>query len=168
MRVYISGKIGSDVITPEIKEKFGKAQAMLEAKGFEVFNPVSDKWQAALKRSYEKDRKAEEPWIEGKFPDFYTYCLLRDQMTIATKDAVYFLEDFRGSDGATSEFYFARAIGKNLMFQTYFRAETYLGEIYDGLVRKGMPPLQREEGESDYALLRRYIELNINSVWLPL
>ena len=168
MMVYISGKIGVEVITPEIREKFARAEEMLKAKGFEVFNPTDERWQRTLRREYEGDKYVKSPLLTGEFPDFYTYCLLRDQMVISTKDAVYFLEDFRDSDGATSEYYFAKAIGKSLMFQTYVRAELRLSETYDRLVRKGMPPLQREEGESDYALLRRYIELNINSTWLPL
>lgn len=118
MKVYISGKIGSEVITPEIKQKFGKAEEMLKAKGFEVFNPVSDKWQETLKRNYEKDRTAEEPWINGKFPDFYTYCLLRDLMVISTKDAVYFLDDWDSSNGAGTEHSFAIACGIKMFWQS--------------------------------------------------
>ena len=144
MRVYISGKIGVEVITPEIREKFARAEAMLKDRGHEVFNPVSDKWQETLKRSYEKDRKAEEPWIEGKFPDFYTYCLLRDQMTIATKDAVYFLDDWKRSPGAKAEYWFARAAGfKKLLFQQQSHATDWIREAYDKLVAAGLPPLQR-------------------------
>lgn len=131
MKVYISGKIGEEVISDATREKFARAQAMLEAKGYEVFNPVSEKWQNYLHRQYEKDRKAEEPWIEGTFPDFYAYVLLRDQMVLATKDAVYFLDDWDRSKGSGVEQGFAIAVGKPMLWQSEADARLYY-DMNDG------------------------------------
>ena len=125
MKVYISGKIGEEVISEATRQKFARAEAMLMAKGYEVFNPCDEKWQRTLRRSYEKDRQHEEAWIDGKFPDFYTYALLRDQMVISTKDAVYFLEDWDCSQGAISEYYFAKAINKDRLWQSYADAQFF-------------------------------------------
>lgn len=125
MKVYISGKIGEEVISDATRQKFARAEEMLKAKGYEVFNPCDEKWQRTLRRSYEKDRQHEEAWIDGTFPDFYTYALLRDQMVISTKDAVYFLEDWDCSQGAISEYYFAKAINKDRLWQSYADAQFF-------------------------------------------
>ena len=117
MKVYISGKIGEEVISDATRQRFARAEAMLKAKGYEVFNPCDEKWDRTLRRSYEKDRKHKEAWIDGTFPNFYTYALLRDLMVISTKDAVYFLEDWDKSPGAGSEHSFAMAIGKKMLWQ---------------------------------------------------
>ena len=126
MKVYISGKIGEEVISEATRQKFARAEEMLKAKGYEVFNPCDEKWQRTLRRSYEKDRQHEEAWIDGTFPDFYTYALLRDQMVISTKDAVYFLEDWDLSPGAQSEYYFAKAIKKIMFFQCFTDDQFFL------------------------------------------
>lgn len=115
-QVYISGKIGDEVISEATRLKFARAEEMLRAKGHEVFNPTSEKWQRTLRRTYEKDLKAESAWIEGTFPDLYTYCLLRDLMTLSTKDAIYLLEDWQQSPGAKAEYLFAVAAGKRIYF----------------------------------------------------
>ena len=117
MKVYISGKIGEEVISEATRQKFARAEEMLRAKGYEVFNPCDERWQRTLKREYENDQYVKSPWLTSKFPDFYAYCLLRDLMVLSTKDAVYFLEDWRHSPGATSEYYFARATGKRIFLQ---------------------------------------------------
>lgn len=43
MKVYISGKIGEVVISEATRKKFAKAEEMLKAKGYEVFNPCDEK-----------------------------------------------------------------------------------------------------------------------------
>ena len=117
MRVYIAGKIGEEVISDATRRKFDRAQRMLEERGYEVFNPTSERYQAALHRQYERDKNAETPWIEGTFPGFYGYALLRDLMILATKDAVYFLDDWDLSNGANVEHSFAMATGKRMLWQ---------------------------------------------------
>ena len=117
MKIYISGKIGEEVISYDTRQKFAKAETMLKAKGFEVFNPTCDEWQRHVRMMYEKDRNAKEPWLEGKFPDLYGYTLLRDLMVLSTKDAIYMLADWTKSDGANVELDFARATGKQIFWE---------------------------------------------------
>jgi len=45
MRFYISGKIGEEVISEATRRKFAAVEAMLQAKGYETFNPTSGEWQ---------------------------------------------------------------------------------------------------------------------------
>lgn len=125
MKVYISGKIGEEVISDATRRKFARAEEMLKAKGYEVFNPVSEKWQESLRKWYEKDRRLEERWIEGTFPDFYGYALLRDLMVLATKDAVYFLDDWDKSGGANTEHSYATATGKKMLWQRLEDAQIF-------------------------------------------
>ena len=116
-RVYISGKIGEEVISEGTRQKFAKAEEMLKAKGFEVFNPTCVEWQRHVRKMFEKDREAKEPWLEGQFPDLYGYTLLRDQMVLSTKDAIYMLADWTQSAGSNVELYFARATGKQIFWE---------------------------------------------------
>ena len=117
MRIYISGKIGEEVISEATRQKFARAEAMLKAKGYEVFNPCDERWQKTLKREYEGDSYVKSPWLAGKFPDFYAYVLLRDLMVLSTKDAAFFLYDWDNSPGAQSEHSFAMATGKKLLWE---------------------------------------------------
>lgn len=117
MKVYISGKIGEEVISDATRQKFARAEEMLMAKGYEVFNPCDEKWQNTLKREYEIDQYVNSAWLIGEFPDFYTYSKLRDLMVLSTKDAVYFLEDWDKSPGANVEHSFAMATGKKMLCQ---------------------------------------------------
>lgn len=118
MRVYISGKIGGEVISDTTRQKFAKAEEMLKAKGYEVFNPCDERWQRVLRLEYGHDSYVKSPWLTGKFPDFYDYCLLRDLMVLSTKDAIYMLADWTESDGANVELDFARATGKQLFWES--------------------------------------------------
>lgn len=118
MRVYISGKIGGEVISDATRQKFARAEEMLKAKGYQVFNPCDERWQKILRREYEHDNYVQSPWLTDKFPDFYAYCLLRDLMVLSTKDAIYMLADWTESDGANVELDFARATGKQLFWES--------------------------------------------------
>lgn len=127
MRVYISGKIGEEVISEATRQKFARTEEMLSERGYEVFNPACEEWQRHLWVMYETDRHAKEPWLEGKFPDLYGYTLLRDQMVLSSCDAIYMLPDFLDSKGAKAEHAFAIATGK----QVYYADELY----HDGTLR---------------------------------
>ena len=118
MRVYISGKIGGEVISDATRQKFARAEEMLKAKGYQVFHPCDERWQKILRREYEHDNYVQSPWLTDKFPDFYAYCLLRDLRVLSTKDAIYMLADWTESDGANVELDFARATGKQLFWES--------------------------------------------------
>lgn len=167
MKVYISGKIGEEVVSEATRKKFAKAEEMLKAKGYEVFNPCDERWQRLLKREYENDQYVKSPWLTNKFPDFYAYALLRDLMVLSTKDAVYMLADWKRSEGATAEYHFALATGKKILFQVEAHAFNYLkGEFF----------VKSDAGQLDEHLMKapwnealnQYIHDNINEVWLPL
>lgn len=128
MRVYISGKIGEEVISETTRQKFARAEEMLKAKGYQVFNPCDERWQRVLKREYEGDSYVKSPWLTGTFPDFYSYCLLRDLMVLSTKDAVYFLDDWDKSSGANTEHSFATATNKKLLWQRIEDAQVFHDE----------------------------------------
>ena len=167
-RVYISGKIGEEVISEATRRKFARAEEMLRAKGYDVFNPTDERWQAPLRRDYEKDKLSPGSLIlQGPFPTFYAYALLRDLMVLSTKDAVYMLADWRRSEGARTEYHFALATGKKILFQVEDHA-------FDRL--KGEFFVKSDTGQLDEHLMKapwnealnQYIHDNINEVWLPL
>ena len=116
MRIYISGKIGEEVLSEATRQKFAKAQKELEAKGYEVFNPTCDGWQNHLIRCYGKDIQQTLPPPGGPISK-YTYYLLRDLMTLATMDAIYMLKDWEDSFGARTELMFAMTNGLHVIFE---------------------------------------------------
>lgn len=120
MRVYISGKIGEEVISDATRQKFARAEEMLRAKGYDVLNP-SDAWnQILLKNSLSRERAM------GYDGDFYSFALMTDLVSIWRDcDAVYFLEDWENSPGAQSEHSFAMAIGKKMLWQRLEDAQVF-------------------------------------------
>ena len=122
MRVYISGKIGEEVISDATRQKFNKAEEMLKAKGFETFNPTNKVWQMDMQLMFKIDMKS-QPY--GDKVDFYSYALLRDMMVMATCDAIYFLQDWEKSNGANVEMSFAMATGKKMLWQNLEDAQLF-------------------------------------------
>lgn len=130
--VYISGKIGGEVVSEATRKKFARAEELLKGQGYEVFNPTDEHWQAHLKKRYEEDRKTYQPYTDGRMPDFYTYCLLRDLMALSVKDAIYMLPDFLDSKGAKAEYAFAIATGKQVYYdEVLFHDGTLRGKSYE-------------------------------------
>ena len=167
MKVYISGKIGEEVISEATRQKFAKAEEMLKAKGYEVFNPCDERWQNTLKREYENDQYVNSAWLIGEFPDFYAYALLRDLMVLSTKDAVYMLDDWMDSPGSATERRFAMATGKTILFQNRQNARSYLREEW--WYKECDKFLDNEDAEgtcSDEA--DRYVNQHFEEIWLPL
>ena len=150
MKVYISGKIGEEVISEATRQKFAKAEEMLKAKGYEVFNPCDERWQNTLKREYKNDQYVNSAWLIGEFPDFYAYALLRDMMVLSTKDAIYVLQDWERSPGSETEVRFAMATGKAFLCQ------------YDKFMND-----DDAEGTCDDEA-ERYINQHLEEIWLPL
>ena len=119
MTVYISGKIGEEVISEATRQKFAKAQKELESKGHEVFNPTSEEWQNHLMHGYGADIQQRIAPPGGPISK-YAYFLLRDLMVLATKDAIYMLKDWTESHGAMTERDFALANGKQVIYEEDF------------------------------------------------
>ena len=112
MLVYISGKIGPGGITPEVKEKFAKAEQILRQQGYKVINPVSDEYQESLIHASIKAYTKDSRFYGLVVGDPYTLALAHGIMSIIVADAIAFLPDYRSSRGAMAEYYFAKAIEK--------------------------------------------------------
>jgi len=106
MKVYISGKIGEEVLSEATRQKFAKAEAMLRAKGFDAFNPTT----SGLGQHAESIAK-----IEGT--TFYEEILLLDLHQLKYCDAIYMLADWSESNGANVELDYAMATGKQLFWE---------------------------------------------------
>ena len=123
MKVYISGKIGEEVLSEATREKFARAEAMLRAQGYEVRNPASQESQGLLRYSWGMEKAK-----HGCDGDFYSFALVTDIVSIWKDcDAVYMLPDFLDSPGAKAEHAFAIATGK----QVYYADELFA----DGTLR---------------------------------
>ena len=118
MKVYISGKIGEKVISDATRQKFARAEEMLKAEGYTVFNPTSKSWQEYLSIVW-----SVEPPIKSM--DKYSFILLEDLQKLAKYDAVYFLEDWDKSPGANAEHSFAMATGKKILWQRLEDAQVF-------------------------------------------
>ena len=111
MRVYISGKIGEEVISDATRAKFARAERMLERHFNTEFdmivNPASEAFQDTMKQAFE--------WRELRrnLPDI----LLFDLHWLRTCDAIYMLADWTDSDGANVELDFARATKKRIFWE---------------------------------------------------
>ena len=127
MKVYISGKIGEEVISDATREKFARAEKYLRKNDFDVFNPCNEAWQRVLKRGY-KTQSFEEGGIPANAIPSYDYVLLRDLMALSLKDAIYMLSDWEDSPGAKSEYAFALAIKKRIIFEDRVHAVQFLEE----------------------------------------
>ena len=125
MKVYISGKIGEEVISEATRQKFEKAQKMLLSKGYEVMNPACEEYQAEMNKEVDIEEKKWADEGYGEMFDRYAHILLWDLRVINICDAVYFLEDWDRSDGANTEHSFAMATGKKLLWESRMDAEVF-------------------------------------------
>ena len=95
MKVYISGKI-SGLEYSEVEKKFNDAQRLLEAKGFEVVNPLNN------------GLSKEHPWEQH---------LVRDIDMLLPCGAIYMLDNWDTSVGARIEYDVAVRMSKNIFFE---------------------------------------------------
>ena len=122
MRVYISGKIGEEVISEATRAKFARAERMLRAKGYEVFNPADPFFNRcivnAARRSWNRDKEQAASNGDWEWDEpLYDYILLEDLHTLHGCDAIYMLADWEKSDGANVELDFARATKKRIFWE---------------------------------------------------
>lgn len=116
-KIYISGKMGEKVLSNETKRKFEKAQNRLVKKGWAVINPASDVFQKdAIKHVRIEEKKGWEEISEKPF-NWYAWTLLWDMHCLCVCDAIYMLSDWKESPGATTEYYFAKASGLEIIFE---------------------------------------------------
>lgn len=167
MKVYISGKIGEETVSEATREKFARAQRMLEEKGYETFNPCEEKWQQALKKGFEKEKKSYSVMdLDGEFPSLYSFCLLRDLMVLSTKDAIYMLADWKLSLGAAAEFYTAAAMQKHVLFENRGHAERFLRHKFLHGAAKSEPYCSDKRPWN--RVMDQYVNDHINELWMPI
>lgn len=135
MRIYISGKIGEAVISDTTRQRFAKAQEKLESEGYDVFNPTEEKWQAHLMHGYGSDIQQTIAPPGGPISK-YSYFLLRDLMSLATRDAIYMLKGWEDSFGARTELMFAMANNLKVVFEDEFNSldentQTSIGNLME-------------------------------------
>ena len=153
MKVYISGKIGEEVISDTTRQKFARAEKMLRAKGYEVTNPTSDKCQILVRLSMKNEEKL------GYKGDFYSFALITDLVSIWRDcDAVYMLEDWEKSPGANAEHSFAMATGKNILFASREQAVHHLEEEW----RKANKAMNMRTPRY------KYVDLHLHELWMPI
>ena len=107
MKVYISGKIGEDVLSEAMSQKFAKAEAYLREWGFDTFNPTA----SGLGKQAEERAKANGT-------DFYTEIMELDIAELKKCDAIYMLTDWRDSAGAQREYKEAQRNGIQVFYET--------------------------------------------------
>lgn len=105
MKVYISGKIGEEVLSEATREKFAEAEKLLQSRGFETFNPTT----SGLGRHAESIAKAEGT-------TFYEEIMVLDIIKLKECDAIYMLADFLSSPGAKAEHALAIAFKKKVYY----------------------------------------------------
>ena len=145
-KVYISGKIGEEVLTEATREKFAQAERMLRQLGYDVFNPTtSGLGEEAMRRA------------KANGTTFYKEILLLDLEQEKLCDAIILLPDYTQSPGARVEFDYAQAIGLEIKFADRNHAWCYLSWRYGEMTGHVNTSKARQE----------YIDANINNVWIP-
>ncbi|MBR1558030.1 MAG: DUF4406 domain-containing protein [Prevotella sp.] len=137
MRVYISGKIGEEVLSEATRQKFARAEVMLRSKGFNVFNPTTSGFGAYAEEFVENYNKCiSEIMCKRKW---YDQILLMDLDALATCHAIYLLDDWEDSDGANVEFSYAMATGKKVFFQDKEDAAVFYDDDKESLEDVWLP-----------------------------
>lgn len=114
--IYISGKMGENVLSEATVKKFEVAQDKLVNEGWAVINPASPVFQRDALKHVKIEEKKWQQLNHGEF-DWYAWLLLWDIHSLALCDAIYLLKDWRDSPGATAEYYYAKACGKEILFE---------------------------------------------------
>ena len=137
MRVYISGKIDEEQLSEATRQKFAKAEVMLRSKGFDVFNPTTSGFGAYAEEFVKNYNKClPENMCEIKW---YDKILLLDLGALASCHAIYLLDDWQDSGGANTEYSYAMAIGKKILFQSKEDAAVFRNDSIETLEDVWLP-----------------------------
>ena len=164
MKVYISGKIGEEVISDETRAKFAAAEKIMLEKGHGVFNPTDPDWVDGLRQKHDYAVKS---FGDAVVPE-YEYILMKDIIQLSHGDAIYMLADWRLSPGARAEYAFASAVGKRFFFEDRFQACEYLCQEMHSLVAKGNPPAEYLENDNTNDAEIAYAKKHLYRVWRPI
>ena len=114
--IYISGKMGEKVLSAATIEKFQRAQDKLLKDGWAIINPACEKYQRDTLKHVTIESKKWRNLKWGEF-DWYAWTLLWDMHSLALCDAIYMLNDWEASPGATAEHAYAKACGKEIIYE---------------------------------------------------
>lgn len=164
MRVYISGKIGEEVLSDATAQKFARAEAMLYKTGrfSVVFNPCDVAVQCWLKQQYDS-----ACIIGGCIADRYSYYLIKTMVEMYRGEAVYMLADWKLSPGARAEYHTAMAMGKRMFFQDRTDAAEHVIHLMREQVKRGNPPgyyLEKKPLDAEIECIKR----DLDKAWLPI
>ena len=110
MKFYVCGKIGKENPSPETLAKFKKAEDMLRSRGHDVFNPTTS---GLGKKADELAKRLSEE--SGRKVEWYDAIMLLDLEELAKCDAICLLDDWKDSDGASTEALYAYATKKHFI-----------------------------------------------------
>ena len=153
MKVYISGKIGEEVPSDEIRIEFTIACAVLSAMGHECFNPICSGLGSIAERLAK---------LNGT--TFYEEILLLNLMELKKCDAILMLPDWNQSPSAQVEYQFAKVIGKSIRFAKRGHAEEYLMKQWCAIPENG----KRRLSHATVKDMKKYVDEHINEIWLPI
>ncbi len=156
MRIYISGKIGEEVISDATRQRFEKAQKMLEERLSDqsyVCNPVDDLFQLTMDTDFH--------WRQMK--KSYSEILLYDLNWLHTCNAIYMLDGWKDSPGAQTEYKFAVATGKKIFYESKKDAINHLWDVFLGNPEHGKLSLSKGT-----KLANEYAQQHLDEVWLPI
>lgn len=156
MKVYISGKIGEEVLSDATREKFAKAEGMLRLMGHDVFNPTT----SGLGKNAEKAAKRYKT-------SFYKEILIYDLLALKACDAIFLLPDHEDSPGAAVELAYANAVGIQPLFADYIQACNFLAGEFWKRIEHGYTDgidMKAPWNEALDAHKKKYID----KFWLPL
>ena len=156
MKVYISGKIGEEVLSDATREKFARAEDVLRLMGHDVFNPTTSGLG-----------KLADDLAKKNGTDFYREIMILDLTELALCDAICLLPDHEDSPGAAVELAYANAVGIQPLFADIIQAQNYLAaEFWKKIEREDYSGIDMDAPWNE--ALDAYIESNVSNVWLPL
>lgn len=105
--------MGESPLSDETIVKFKRAEKYLKSEGWVVENPADDCYQEALKEHVENYESRHHCKLTPQ--EKYEEMLLTDIIGLSECNAIYMLPDWKDSPGATAEYCYAKAVGKEII-----------------------------------------------------
>lgn len=105
--------MGESPLSDETVVKFQRAEKYLKGEGWVVENPADDKWQQNMSIHINRIERLKKRLLSPE--EKYEEMLLTDIIELSLCNAIYMLPDWKDSPGATAEYYYAKACGKEII-----------------------------------------------------